>query len=60
MTPQREQQLKALRVRLNELGDYRWSYGDASDTIPGNSSTFNKKRIRIRNKVNTRLDRIKP
>lgn len=56
----RRWQLTATRNRLNRQGD---AYGDtvlcrddlAFDTVPGNASAQNRKRIRVRNKINARL-----
>ena len=44
------------RNRLNELGNPSHYYTEhARDTLPGNASAWNRKRIRIRNKINARL-----
>ena len=43
------QRLTAIRNRLNELGNPSHYYTEhARDTLPGNASAWNRKRIRIR------------
>lgn len=50
------QRLIAIRDRLNAMGEPTHYFTEsAHDTIPGNRSTWNRKRIRIRNKINARL-----
>ena len=50
------ERMRAIRDRLNTLGTPTHYYRDsAHDTIPGNGSAWNRKRIRIRNKINARL-----
>jgi hypothetical protein len=52
----RIKQLVEARNRLNELGEPTHYYLDhARDTVLGNSSAWNRKRIRVRNKINARL-----
>jgi hypothetical protein len=62
MTEQREAQLVALRDRLNRMGEASGYWIDdrdvAVDTFPHrNSSEWNARRIRIRNRINARLTR---
>ncbi|WP_182333659.1 hypothetical protein [Stenotrophomonas acidaminiphila] len=56
MTTHRRNQLIALRNRLNDLGEPMHYFIDtARDTIPANGGAWNRKRVRIRNKINSRL-----
>lgn len=49
-------QLEALRGRLNAAGDSTGYYLSAFDTFPhGNSSDYNRRRLRARNRINTIL-----
>lgn len=58
MTNERRNQLIALRNALNDAGEPRYFYRDhAMDTIPGNGSAWNLKRIRLRNRINARLSK---
>lgn len=56
MTGSRKAQLTTTRNRLNAMGEPSHYCADhAQDTLPANGSAWNRKRIRIRNKINARL-----
>lgn len=59
MSTLRKHQLIALRNRLNHMGELRDSRATegryADENGPPNNGPWNRKRIRIRNKINARL-----